>query len=385
MKFKLLLILLLCTCFNETKGQGTPATATPQTYYLFIGTYTWGKPGKGIYVYRFNSDNGKLTKVSSTEKIINPSFLTISPNGKFVYACTETKMPNAGSVSAFVFDSISGKLKFINKQPSGGENPVYVTVDKTNKWVIDANYTEGSVSAFEINRDGSLNPASQTIMYNDSSINKDRQERSHIHAAVFSPQQDYLFFPDLGADKIRIYAFDSLNKQPLQPAQIPFVKTKPGSGPRHFTFHPNGKFAYCIEELSGTVSAYSYDNGQLDTIQKIFSYSRQQDGYASADIHVSPDGLFLYASNREDENTISIFSIDQTTGRLTLAGHQYTSGFQPRNFVIDPTGKFLLVANVSSGNVVVFKRNLTTGLLSKTGIKIHVPNPSCLQIRKYGQ
>jgi 6-phosphogluconolactonase len=381
MKLKQLLLLLLLAITGITKGQTT--SAVHQTYYLFIGTYTDGKPGKGIYVYRFNTDDGTLTRISNSENIINPSFLTVSPDGKCVYACTESKTPNAGSVSAFAFDSLTGKLRFINKQPSKGENPVYVTVDKSNKWLLDANYTEGSVSAYTINGDGSLNPPSQNITFADSSINKERQNRSHIHAAVFSPQQDFIYFPDLGADKIRTYTFDAAAKQPLQPAAPPFVKTEPGSGPRHFTFHPNGKYAYCIEELAGTVVAYAYNSGQPAPIQTILSYSKRYDSYVSADIHISPDGLFLYASNRDNETTISIFSIDQATGRLTSIGHQSTMGEEPRNFTIDPTGKFLLVANVGSSSVVVFKRNLKTGLLTKTGIKINLPTPSCLQIKGY--
>lgn len=352
--------------------------------YLFVGTYTEGKPDLGIYVYEFNLKTGQLKQTSNAENITNPSFLTISPNGKFLYACTDTKLPNNGSVTAFKIDSINGKISLLNKQPSGGENPVYLTIYKNNRFIINGNYSEGNVSVFTTNEDGSLNPYSQIIQFTDSSINKIRQEKAHIHSTVFSPKNDFIFLPDLGSDKIRVFSFDSTKSKPLLSADNLLVNSILGSGPRHFTFHPNGKFAYCVEELSGMISVYSYDNGKLDSIQRIFSYSKIQESYGSSDIHISPDGLFLYASNRwVEENTISIFSIDQNNGMLKLLGHQPTYGDHPRNFTIDPTGRFVLVANLVTGNIVVFKRNLRTGKLTKTGNEVKVPKPSCLQMRKY--
>ncbi len=354
--------------------------------YLFVGSYTGGKQDTGIYVYELNSRSGKLKKISTIENITNPSFLTISPNGNFLYACTDTKMANAGSVSAFKIDTINGKITFINKQTSGGENPVYLAVHKDNKFIVNGNYTQGNVSVFATNQNGGLNPFSQIIQFTDSSINKQRQEKAHIHATVFSPNNDFIFLPDLGSDKIRVFKFDPSITQPIIPTNAYLVKTAAGSGPRHFTFHPNSKFAYCIEELSGMVSVYNYNNGTLDSIQKIFSYSKKQGSYASADIHISPDGLFLYSSNRgELENTIAIFSIDQNSGKLSIIGHQNTFGKHPRNFAIDPSGKFLLVANQVSNNIIVFKRNFKTGLLIKTNNDIQVKRPSCLQLRNYNR
>jgi 6-phosphogluconolactonase (cycloisomerase 2 family) len=378
MTYKLLLTILLTYFLSTTYGQNNSKTL------LFVGTYTEGKPDHGIFVYEFNSMSGQLKLMSIVDKITNPSFLSVSPNGHFLYVCTDTKLPNNGSVTAFKIDSINGKISLINKQPSGGENPVYLTVYKDNKFVVNGNYTEGNASVFTTNEDGSLNPYSQIIQFADSSINKTRQDKAHIHSTVFSPDNDFIFLPDLGSDKIRVFKFDATNSKPLISVDKYLVNTVLGSGPRHFTFHPNNKFAYCIEELSGMISAYSYDNGKLDSIQRIFSYSKTQESYASADIHISPDGLFLYASNRLFENSISIFSIEQNNGKLTLVGHQNTFGDHPRNFTIDPTGKFLLVANLATNNIIVFKRDLNTGLLTKTGIEIKVPRPSCLQMRKYG-
>lgn len=355
-----------------------------QKTFLFVGTYTAGKPDTGIYIYEFNTTSGQLKKTGIVENITNPSFISISPNGKFLYACTETKLPKEGSVTSFKIDSINGKLNFINKQTAGGENPVYLTVHKSNKFVVNGNYTSGNVTVFKTNVDGSLAPYSQRIQFTDSSINKIRQDKAHIHATVFSPNNNQIFFPDLGADKLRVFNFDSSNLKPIDTTTNFSIKTVLGGGPRHFTFHPNGKFAYCIEELSGMVAVYSCNKVKLQPIQRIFSYTKKQESYGSADIHISPDGLFLYASNRWDnENTISIFSINLNTGKLKLITHQATFGDHPRNFVIDPSGNFLLVANQITGNIVVFKRNLNTGLLNKTDTEINVPNPSCLQMKKY--
>lgn len=375
---KTFLIILLTTIGYCASGQLSKT-------YLFVGTYTDGKPDEGIYIYEFNSKRGSLKKVFSGQNITNPSFLTLSPAGDYLYACTDTKLPEEGSVSAFKIDSVNGSLKFLNKQKSGGENPVYLTTSRNNEFVINGNYTEGTVSVFKTNPDGSLNANSQIIQFQGSGPNARRQDKAHIHAAVFSPDFEYIYFPDLGADKIRVFKFNLQEAQPLKPLLNYEYTNISGSGPRHFTFHPNKPFAYCIEELSGTITSFNYDKGKLDSLQRIFSYSKLQEEYNSADIHISPDGLFLYASNRWDnENTISIFSINNENGKLTLIGHQQTFGDHPRNFTLDPTGNFLIVANQVTNNIVVFKRDNKTGLLTKKGKEIKVANPSCLKMRKYG-
>ena len=352
-----------------------------QNTYVFIGSYNLDNTQEGIYVYQL-TPKGALKKVTSV-KVHNASYLNFSPDGKYLYACTDTKTPNAGSVSSYEFDAQQKTLTFINSQRSGGENPVYLSVHKSGKWLVNANYTEGSASVYSL-ENGKISPFVQNFQYTtEHSIDPKRQERSHVHSAVFSPKNDYVFMPDLGADKIRCYQFDSSQKQPLQATQYPFTKTVAGSGPRHFTFHPNGKFAYCIEELSGTVCVYAYENGKLDSIQRIETHSNQYiDGFGSADIHISPDGHFLYASNRGKENTIAIFSIENN-GTLKTMGYQSTLGNHPRMFGIDPTGKFVIVANQISGDVIVFKRHAKTGLLKKVGNSIKISEPSCVQIRQF--
>ncbi|MFV5689274.1 lactonase family protein [Flavobacterium sp. ZT3R25] len=354
-----------------------------QNSYVFVGSYNSDKNKEGIYVFQLDTLTGNLKKITTVKNILNPSYLTVSPNGKYVFACTETRTPNAGSVSSFEFKPKNKMLTFINSQKSGGENPVYLSVHKNGKWLVNANYTQGSVSVYPITAAGKINPIVQNFSYSEGSINKERQERSHVHSAVFSPNYDFIFLPDLGADKIRSYRFDSAKEQPLSENQYPFTQATLGSGPRHFTFHPDGKFAYCVEEISGTISVYAYGNGKLDPIQRINTHTDAlKEGFSSGDIHISPDGRFLYASNRGEENNIAIFSIE-SNGTLKTVGYQSTFGKTPRIFTIDSTGKFLIAANQTSGNVVVFKRNLVTGLLKKSGTEINVENASCVQIKHY--
>lgn len=373
MKKTAIFLLIVCVNFNFYS----------QNSYVFIGSYNSDKNKEGIYVFQLDTVTGNLKKITTVKNILNPSYLTVSPNGKFIFACTETRTPNAGSVSSFEFKPQNKTLTFINSQKSGGENPVYLSVHKNEKWLVNANYTQGSVSVYPITADGKINPIAQNFSYSEGSINKERQERSHVHSAVFSPNYDFIFLPDLGADKIRSYRFDHTKEQPLSENQYPFTQATLGSGPRHFTFHPDGKFAYCIEELTGTISVYKYANGKLDSIQRINAHSDEfKEGFNSGDIHISPDGHFLYASNRGEENNIAIFSIENN-GTLKTVGYQSAFGKTPRIFTIDSTGKFLIVANQTSGNVVVFKRNSVTGLLKKWGTEIKVENASCVQIKQY--
>jgi 6-phosphogluconolactonase len=353
---------------------------TAQNYYLLIGTYT-GTGSKGIYVYEFNAQTGDTKWISNTDSVTSPSYITLSHNGKFVYAVNETNGARPGRVSAFSFNKNNGKLNFINSELSGGDDPCYVAVSADDKWIAVANYSGGNLSVFPLNKNGSLQPYSQLIQDSGSSINTERQERAHVHESVFSPDNNYLLTPDLGMDKVMIYKFKSSLKKPLQPASPAFVKTTPGSGPRHITFSPNKKFAFLIHELSGTVTAYTYNDGKLKKVQEIATHPEGFKGeIGSAEVFVSPDGKFLYASNRGDENTITIFSINALTGKLTLAGYQPVLGKAPRNFIIDPTGNYLLVANQDTDNIVIFKRDKKTGLLKETQKQITLPKPVCLQM-----
>jgi 6-phosphogluconolactonase len=347
-------------------------------HYLIVGTYDSPK-SEGIYVYKFNSTDGSVKEVSHI-KTSNPSYVAISPNEKFVYAVHENARDgNGGEVAAFSFNKKTGILSFINQQLSGGDHPCYVEIDKTGKWVFAGNYTSGSLSVLPVNADGSLGVATTTIQHTGSGKNVERQKGPHVHCTKISPDNRWLFVPDLGIDKVMIYAFDAKTGK-LTPAKQPFAQSIPGSGPRHFTFHPNNNYAYLVEELSGTVETFQYNNGVLKNIQHISTMPAGDTSFAgSADIHVSPDGKFLYASNRSNSNTIAIFKINQVNGKLTAIGNQSTLGKIPRNFNFDPSGNFLLVANQESDEVVIFKRNKQTGLLTDTGKRINVGKPVCLK------
>lgn len=319
----------------------------------------------------------------TVNSVINTSFLRLSPNGKYLYSVVESQMDYNGKVSAFKVDSLKQQISLINTQDCGGRNPAHLEIDKTGYHLINSNYTDPSLSVFRINQDGSLNPYSQILRFKDSSIIKNRQEASHIHSSNFSPDNDFLFAHDLGADKIRGFEFILADSSEILQSENQ-IYMKPGSGPRHFTFHPNGKFGYSIAELSGKITAFKYDNGNLEFIEDYLSYCKTQDLHRAADIHITPDGKFLYASNRgPDENSISIFSINQNSGKLKLVGHEPTYGEHPRNFSISPDGNFLLVANQFSNNVMVFKRNSQTGELKKLPLDITINNPSSIQMRTY--
>ena len=347
--------------------------------YLLVGTYTSGK-GEGVYVYSFDTKTADNSLIS-VAKSSNPSYLAVSPNKKIVYAANEnadsTNEGIGGSVSAFSFKN--GILTLINKQFSGGKHPCYVTVDKAGKWVFAGNYSSGTLAVFPAKTNGAIGAAIQTIAHKGSGPNKDRQEAPHVHATVLSPDNNYLFVPNLGIDKVMSYHFNKANGKLTPTTQIS-ANSEPGSGPRHIEFAPNKKYAYLMEELTGTVVVYAYKNGQLTKQQRINALPENFKGsYGSADIHVSADNRFLYCSNRGTSNSISIFKINQNNGKLTLIGNQSTMGKTPRNFNFDPTGNFLLVANQETDNIVIFKINKETGLLTDTGKQIAVPNPVCIK------
>ena len=349
---------------------------------MLVGTYTSGS-STGLYVYDFNAANADSRLVDSV-KTSNPSYLTVSANEKYVYAVNEdadTTVDKGGRVSSFSFDKNRGSLTLLNQQPSNGNHPCYITTDKSGRWIIAGNYSSGTVAVLPVLKNGSLGTAVTTIQHYGQSVNTDRQNDPHVHATVLSPDTKFLFVPDLGIDKLMVYRFNKVNGN-LTEATTPFVMTKAGSGPRHFVFHPNKKYAYLAEELTGSISAYRYitGEGQLELLQNISALPPDYMGPAgSADIHVSPDGNFLYSSNRGESNTIAIFSINKKTGQLTFVAHQSTLGKTPRNFNFDPAGNFLLVANQNSDDIVIFKINKQTGLLTDTGKRLAISKPVCIK------
>lgn len=319
MRFLLLLSILLLSL-----------SGIAQKSYLFVGTYTEKNDSKGIYVYQFDNATGDARPVSSvfTE---NPSYLAIAPGGNFVYSVNETHGDKPGGVSAFSFDGKSGKLKFIDKQESGGDDPCYVSVDAHRKWLMVANYSGGDLAALPIQSDGSLLARTQTIQHTGTGPNKQRQEKAHVHSVTFSPGEKFLLAADLGMDELSIYRFDAIaTSEPLKISRDSIVHMQPGSGPRHICFAPGKPYVYLINELAGTVDVYLFNDGHLTSLQHISSHPEgYTGGIGSADIHISPNGKFLYASNRGDANSIAIYSIDAATGRLQIKGFQSTKGRRP--------------------------------------------------------
>ena len=369
------IILLLSMAFASLSGFA-------QNFYLFVGTYTKGTASTGIYVYQFDAATGDA-KLVSTISTDNPSYLALAPGEKFLYAANETD-GKEGSVSAFSFDKTTGQLKFLDNQSSGGNSPCYVSVDAHRKWLMVANYGGGNLAALPIHPDGSLAPLTQLIQHTGAGPDKQRQEKPHVHSVTFTPDEKYLIAADLGLDKLSIYRFDGQSTtHPLTAPKDSAQQAEPGSGPRHISFYPGKPYVYLMTEMGGAVDAFRYTNGKLTPLQHISSLPEGFKGdIGSADIHVAPKGKFLYATNRGDANSLAIYSIDTASGKLTVKGFESTQGKTPRNFMIDPTGHWLLVANQRSDNVVVFRIDPATGVLKATGKQLSIPSPVCLKMAR---
>jgi 6-phosphogluconolactonase len=366
--FILSVVGLICLINTFSFGQNN-------TYYLYIGTYTQST-SEGIYIYQFNSTTGDFKPVGIT-KVTNPCFLAISPDQRFLFSLAGKERD---SVRAYSIEQTSHQLKFLNAQSlSGSLGACHLAVDKTGRWLIVGNYLSGSISVFPIQSDGMLDTVRQTIKHEGKGIDSVRQQSPHVHSINIAPNNRDVFVPDLGTDKIMTYNLNTETGQ-LTRAQVPFTSVQPGSGPRHFVFHPNGKFAYVIQEMSATITGFNYREGTLKSFQTVENLPADYSGRKwAADIHISPDGKFLYGSNRSHES-LAIFYINEKTGKLTFVGHESVHGKTPRNFIIDPTGNFILVANQDSDNITIFKRDKKTGKLIYIDKEIKVPQPVCLKL-----
>ncbi|MDZ7693904.1 MAG: lactonase family protein [Balneolaceae bacterium] len=370
-----ILIAIMGCAQQEKQGQ----QQSSEEFYLFVGTYT-GEGSDGIYLYRFNAADGSVDSVGAALGVEDPSYLALSPDHSNLYAVNSIGDSSKATISSFSFDKVSGDLTFLNKQSSHGGGPCYISVDETGQAVFAGNYGGGSLAVFPVQDDGSLAEANTVIKHEGSSVNKARQSSPHVHCTYVSPDNNYLFVADLGTDKVYGYNFDS-NNIALATEPTSVFDTEPGAGPRHITFHPNGEYAYLVNELNGSVVAFNYSDGELSPLQTISNLPENYEGRISgADLHVSPDGEFLYVTNREDLNTIVTYSIDQQSGELTRQGSVSTGGVHPRNFTIDPTGQYVLVANRHSNNIVIFDRNQDTGELTPTGREIALSQPVCLKM-----
>ncbi|MGB0386452.1 MAG: lactonase family protein [Ardenticatenaceae bacterium] len=338
---------------------------------VYVGTYTQS-PEEGIYVYRLALSSGALTYQSQVSGMVNPSFLAIDPTARYLYAVREVPEEDDPAVIAFSIDPTTKNLTYLNEQSSHGGSPAHLTVDQSGKFVFVANYGGGNVAVLPTSDNGQLGKATDVVEHQVASLSP------HPHSTTLDERNRFAFVPDLGLDKIMIYEFD-LAQGSLAPNG--HVQLQAGAGPRHFTFHPNGRHAVVINENDSTITAFAYDDdsGTLTQLQTISTLPHDFSGTSyCADIHISPSGKFLYGSNR-GHDSIVIFAIEKNTERLTYVGHEPTKGQYPRNFAIDPTGSYLLAANQHSNTVVTFRINQQTGELNYMNTT-KIPRPVCLQM-----
>lgn len=374
--------ILLGLTFSSVSWGQSPDRSRPGKMRVYVGTYT-GPKSRGIYLLELDLSTGTLVSKGLAAATVNPSFLAIHPNRKFLYAANEVgdfQGQKTGSVSGFAIDAKSGLLTPLNVAPSGGGDPCYVVVDPTGRNLLVANYSGGSVEVVPIGTDGKLGSPSSVIQHRGQGADPFRQSGPHAHSIDLDASGRVAIAADLGLDKLLIYRLDAENGR-LTPNQPAFVAMSPGSGPRHFAFHPDGRHAFAINEMASTLNAFDYDpaSGALQVTQSVTSRgSGGEPGNSTAEILVHPSGKFVYGSNRGDD-TLAIFAVDPVSGKLSVVGHHPTGGKTPRSFGIDPTGKYLIAANQNSDSLVVFQIDPTSGRLAPVGKPVEVPSPVCVK------
>lgn len=379
-----LLLGCLTLALAETQAATAVDPATLSKIRVYVGTYTNGK-GQGIVLLDLDPESGTLTSRGVAAEALSPSFLAIDPTRDHLYSVNEVAESGgrkSGGVSAFAINPKDGSLKHLNTESSEGAGPCHLVVDRTGKNVLVANYGGGTVASLPILADGRLGAATASIEHTGTVADPKRQGKPHAHSINVDAANRFAIAADLGLDKLFVYKFDPA-KGSLTPNDPPSASTARRSGPRHFAFHPDGRHAYVINEINCTVTAFDYDaeHGvlkEIQTLPTLPSGVEVKPSDSTAEVQVHPSGKFLYGSNRGNDS-IAIFAIDATTGRLTPVGHQPTQGKTPRNFAIDPTGRFLLAANQDSGTIVVFRIDPATGKLDPTGQSIEVKSPVCLK------
>ena len=380
-----LLILLILVFASAFLTDCTPKTQTEEQavkskseYLVYIGTYT-GPKSRGIYAYRFDAETGQLTSLGLAAEAVNPSFLAVDPTHQFLYAVNELGDyggPNSGGVSAFSINPATGRLVFLNEVRSRGPSPLFVSLYKTGRYALMANYCRAMRALFAPLEGGRLGEPSAFVQHKGHSVNPARQKRPHAHCIRVSPDNRFALAADLGLDKLLVYKFDA-SSGTLTPNDPPSASVKPGLGPRHFVFSPNGKFVYVISEIGSAITAFSYDEaaGTLKPLQTISTLPKDYKGENNdAEVQIAPSGKFLYGSNR-GADSIAVFAIDPDQGTLTPIEYVPTGGKEPRNFEIGPTGKYLFAANQNSDDITLFRIDPETGKLTPTGTVVHVGSP----------
>jgi 6-phosphogluconolactonase len=350
------------------------------TCFVYVGAYAQGRAA-GIHVFRFDATTGALSPVSAVTGIVNPSFLALDPSSRFLYAVNEIDDQRGGAVSAYAVDRQTGLLTPLNRQLTHGAGPCYVSLDRSGRCVLVANYASGQVTVLPVRPDGSLLPASTVIQHRGSSVNPQRQAGPHAHSILMAPANDIALAADLGLDRLMLYRLDATNGA-LTPHDPPWASCRPGAGPRHLAFHPGGRTLVVSNELDSTVTVFAYEASR-GTVRELQTLSTLPPDFAGenypAHIAMAASGRHFYVSNR-GHDSLAVFAMDPPTGQLTAAGHQSTLGHWPRHFALDPTGRWLIAANQRGGTLVTFRVDPATGRLESTGFVTAVPSPACVQM-----
>ena len=376
------ILFMLTVTMMYAQQSGQAAKDFRGKYWVYVGTAAYdGPPSTKLYVCSFDAKSGALKLEGVAAETENPGFLAVRPDQQFLYATSEVgefQGQKTGGINAFRIDKATGKLHLLNKVPSFGANPAYITADRTGRFVVVASYYGGTMTV-PVGADGSLGKPAAEVKESGVGVNPKRQESSHPHSAVLSPDNRFVVAVDLGLDKLFVYRFDQ-DTGSLTANAPAFAQAPSGSGPRHMAFSPDQQFAYVVNELDSTISAYQFEM-RAGTLRLLQTISTLPTGFRSqntaAEVQVAPSGRFVYVSNR-GHDSIGIFSVDRQDGKLTLLQNVSTQGKTPRNFVIDPTGQFMLVANQDSGEIVGFRVDANTGRLTPTGTTISITAPVCI-------
>lgn len=371
------LVFIMAGLAWESVGQ----SANAQERLVFISAFAAGEEG-AIHAYRLDLETGKLKLVQRTTGVENPFYLAVSPDQKYLYSIHAKQFGGKEheQIAAFALDGGSGRLKLLNRQSARGTAACYLDVDATGRTVLVANYSSGSVAALPVSEDGSLGKASSFMQHAGASVDPARQKEPHAHCFVVSPNNQFAYAADLGLDQVLSYRLDAARSK-LSPNRQPFVRTPPGAGPRHLTFHPSGKHLYVINELGNSVTLFDHDgnSGMLIERQTISTVPKDFSGKSyCADLKITPDGRFLFGTNR-GHDSIAAYRLGQD-GRLTLIDIAPSLGKGPQNLAITADGKLLLCANLPASNVAVFRIDQKTGRLTSVGAPVSMPSPSCIRV-----
>jgi 6-phosphogluconolactonase (cycloisomerase 2 family) len=370
--FPILLALVLACGTNSNQKKDVNME---KSYQFLVGTYT-ENPQEGIHLVKFNPEKELLETTYLASEVENPSFITSNRQQNLVFAVEETGGENGGKVTSFRLNKLTERLEKINSVFTEGDHPCHLSLDPSEEFLVSSNYSGGNLTVIPVDSDGNLSSEVQVVQHSGSSIHPNRQQQPHVHSAVFHPEESKIFVGDLGTDQIYVYPFEKDSLNPIISSKESHFSVEPGSGPRHLTFNKEGNRLYLIHEITAEIGVYAYENGALGHLETHSLLPEDFSGeVGAAEVRISPDGNFLYASNRGDANDITVFKVEKETGKLTKIQNISSQGRLPRNFGISPDGEYLITGNQGSDNLVVFKRNSSTGKLETTDFNLQINKP----------